>query len=541
MNSLPSSPGAGDSGTDSAPSPLRNPVFRMLWGVWITANLCMWMNDVAAAWLMTTLTTSPLMVALVQTASTLPVFLLGLPSGALADIVDRRRIFLFTQVWVAVVGLVACAFVFSGTISPPLLIALTFANGIGLALRWPVFAALVPELVERRQLSQALALNAIAMNVSRIGGPVIAGAVIAAAGSAYVYLLNAVLSIGATLVLSRWRRAVKDKAKALPGERFIGAIRIGLQHVRQSTPMRTALLRISLFFMQGAALPALLPLVAKGLGGGSAATFTLLLACIGVGAIVAALWLPRLRLGMSRDRLVTACTVLHSVMMVVVSYAPNVYVAVPALMIVGATWISVANTVTLSAQLVLPDWVRARGMSIYQMAMMGSSALGAAFWGQVATLTDVHAAIVGAAVVALAALAATRRRTLDDTESDDLTPTDQIRAPEAGRAIAPDDGPVIVTVEYRIAPENVAAFHAVMQESRRSRLRQGVLSWELLRDTADPDVYIEHFIDETWADHLRRFDRMTAADVGLRERRLALHAGDAPPRITRRIAEAIDG
>jgi MFS family permease/quinol monooxygenase YgiN len=538
METLPAQPTAADPANEPAPSPLRNPVFRMLWGVWITANLCMWMNDVAAAWLMTTLTTSPLMVALVQTASTLPVFLLGLPSGALADIVDRRRIFLFTQVWVAAVGLVACALVFADAISPPLLIALTFANGIGLALRWPVFAALVPELVERRQLSQALALNAIAMNVSRIGGPVIAGALIAAAGSAYVFGLNALLSVGAAAVLLRWRHEAKPRA--LPGERFVGAIRIGVQHVRQSMPMRTAILRISLFFMQGAALPALLPLVARQMHGGSAATFTLLLACMGIGAIGAALWLPRLRVSMSRDRLVALCIAIHAVMMVLVSFAPNVYVAVPPMMVLGATWISVANTVTLSAQLSLPDWVRARGMSIYQMAMMGSSALGAALWGQVATLTEVHAAIVAAALVSLGCLAATRRRSLDGAASEDLTPTDQIRAPEAALDFAPDAGPVIVTVEYRVAPENVAAFHAVMQESRRSRLRQGVLSWELLRDAADPDVYVEHFIDETWADHLRRFDRMTAGDVGLRERRLALHAGDEAPVVTRRIAQPLD-
>ncbi|MEQ1805509.1 MAG: MFS transporter, partial [Burkholderiaceae bacterium] len=203
----------------AAPSPLRNPVFRMLWGVWVTANICMWMNDVAAAWLMTTLTTSPVMVALVATAASLPVFLLGLPSGALADIVDRRRLLLFTQVWVAGVGLITCMVSLADAITPALLLVLTFGNGIGLALRWPVYAALVPELVQRRQLSSALALNTIAMNISRIAGPAVAGAVIATAGSAYVFMLNAALSVGAAFVLARWRRA--PKVSALPGERFL--------------------------------------------------------------------------------------------------------------------------------------------------------------------------------------------------------------------------------------------------------------------------------------------------------------------------------
>jgi quinol monooxygenase YgiN len=176
-------------------------------------------------------------------------------------------------------------------------------------------------------------------------------------------------------------------------------------------------------------------------------------------------------------------------------------------------------------------------MSIYQMAMLGSAAAGAAVWGQVASLTDVRTSIVCAALTAVLCLLFTRRRTLDGAALEDLTPTDRIKSPDTALDIAPDAGPVIVTIEYRIAPENAPAFLSVMQESRRSRLRQGVLSWELLRDTADPDVYVEHFIDETWADHLRRFDRMTEADVGLRERRLAFHVGERPPLIQRRVAE----
>src|ERR1043165_8991816 len=181
-------------------TPLRQPVFRMLWGVWATANACMWMNDVAAAWLMTSLTSSPVRGAMVQSASPLPVFLLGLPSGALADILDRRRYFMITQIWVASVALLVCGVVSAGAMSAPLLLALTFANGIGLAMRWPVFAAIVPELVPRSSLSSALALNGIAMNASRIIGPILAGAIIAGAGSAYVFALNAALSVGAAFV-----------------------------------------------------------------------------------------------------------------------------------------------------------------------------------------------------------------------------------------------------------------------------------------------------------------------------------------------------
>src|SRR5256885_9422709 len=330
----------------------------MLWGVWVTANVCMWMNDVAAAWLMTSLASAPVMVALVQSASTLPVFLLGVPSGALADILDRRRYFMLTQVWVAAVALLICGVVASGTISAPLLLALTFANGVGLAMRWPVFAAIVPELVPRHELPAALALNGVAMNASHIIGPILAGAIIASAGSAYVFGLNALLSVGAAFVIHRWKR--EQKVSALPGERFVGAMRVGLQYVRQSSRMHAILLRVALFFLQSMALIGLLPLVARELHGGGAGTYTLLLASMGAGAIVAALFLPRLRASVSRDDLVVWGTVLQAAAMLVVSFAPNAWVASGAMVVAGGAWISAANSLTVSAQLALPDWVRAR-------------------------------------------------------------------------------------------------------------------------------------------------------------------------------------
>ena len=265
----------------SAWDPLRRPVFRLLWGTWLTANICMWMNEVASAWLMTTLTTSPVMIALVQSASVLPVVLFGLPSGALADILNRRRWFMFTQFWVAANALILCAVLAADLMTAPLLLALTFGNGIGLAMRWPVYAAIVPELVPRRELATAIALNGIAMNTSRIVGPVIAGALIASLGTGYVYLLNAALSLAAGFVIMRWR--LEPKASVLPGERFLGAMRVGFQYVAQSPMMRAVLLRIAIFFLQSTALLALLPLVAKRMPDGGAWVYTWLLASLGFG------------------------------------------------------------------------------------------------------------------------------------------------------------------------------------------------------------------------------------------------------------------
>lgn len=530
----PDTPRAEPHPADLSPlAPFRLPVFRMLWITWLMANISMWMNDVAAAWMMTSLTATPIWVALVQTASTLPVFLLGLPSGALADILDRKRYFLVTQLWVAVVALLLSAVIFFGAVSPPLLLALTFANGIGLAMRWPVFAAIVPELVPRPQLPAALALNGVSMNASRIIGPLVAGALIASAGSAWVFLLNATLSVGAAFIILRWKRV--HTPHPLGRERLGSAMRVGLQFVGQSSRLQGVLARISLFFLHATALLALLPLVARGLRGGGAGTFTLLLASMGAGAIVATAFLPQLRRSYARDALVVRGALLQSAAMAVVAFAPDAWVAAPAMFAAGMAWITTANTLSVSAQMGLPDWVRARGMSMYQMAIMGASAAGAALWGQVATVSSVPVSLcVAAATGALGMLAANHWMPHRGIE-EDLTPAPVLKLPVPDAP--PASGRVRISIEYRIDPARAEAFRALMHESRRNRLRHGALAWELLRDLGEPGRFVEVIEDASWTDHLRRLDRITAADAALRERKVAFHIGESPPVVTRCVME----
>jgi MFS family permease len=515
-------------------APLGLPVFRMLWCTWLAANLSMWMNDVAAAWMMTSLAPTPVWVALVQTASTLPVFLLGLPSGALADILDRKRFFFWTQLWVTTVALLMCAAVLTGAMTAPLLLALNFANGIGLALRWPVFAAIVPELVPRAQLPAALALNGVSMNASRIAGPLLAGMLIASFGSQYVFMLNALLSLLAAWLITRWRRT--PVPQPLGREKLLSAMRVGLQFVGQSPHLQGVLVRVSLFFLYSTASIALLPLVARGLPGGDASTYTLLLASMGAGAIVTAMLLPRLRQRWSRDGLVARGAALYSVGMVGVALAPSPWVASPAMFISGMAWITTANALSVSAQLGLPNWVRARGMSMYQMSIMGASAAGAALWGQIATWTSVPVSLLVAAAVGLVAVLAANRWLGNTHAEEDQTPATTLAQPVV--ASPPPSGQVLVNIEYHVDPKRADEFRALMQQSRSSRLRHGVLSWELLRDIHEPGRFVEQFVDPSWNEHLRRFQRLTAADAALRDRRNAFHLGDTPPRVTRCVVES---
>ena len=437
--------------------------------------------------------------------------------------------------WVAVVATLLGVMVVWGHMTPLLLLLLTFANGVGLAMRWPVFAAIMPELVPRRELPAALALNGVSMNASRIIGPLAAGALIASAGTEWVFVLNAVLSVMSGLLIMRWRR--EHVPSPLGRERLVSAMRVGMQFVWQSNRLRAVLLRVSLFFFHSTAVLAMLPLVARQLHGGGAGTFTLLLASMGAGAIVAALNLTRLRQLMPRDTLVLRATILQSLSTVAVALAPNAWVAVPAMLLNGAAWITCANSLTVSAQLALPDWVRARGMSMYQMAIMGASAAGAALWGQLATLSNIQVGLLVAAVSGTATMLLAQYHVVDLSIEEDLTPSREFKVPVADAP--PATGHVVVTIEYIIDPARGEEFRVLMQESRRSRLRQGALEWALLRDIGHPERYLEQITDESWTEHLRRFDRVTASDVALRERKLAFHTPEEPPHVTRRVVEDV--
>jgi hypothetical protein len=325
------------------------------------------------------------------------------------------------------------------------------------------------------------------------------------------------------------------KESPLGRERLASAMRVGVQFVWQSGRIRAVLLRVSLFFLHSTCLLALLPLVARSLPGGAAGTFTVLLAAMGAGAIVAALQMPLIRRLLPFQRLLFAGTALQAASALTVAFAPNIYVAVPAMFLSGSAWIAVANSLSVAAQMALPDWVRARGMSIYQMALMGSTAAGAALWGQVATWTDIHDALAIAAVSSVLLMALAQRLVVDRDIEEDLSPSSVLKAPHA--EAPPRAGRILVNIVYRIDPARTGEFMELMQESRRSRMSQGALEWQVLEDLYEPGRIVEQIVDESWTEHLRRFDRVTASDVQLRDRKLAFHIGEAPPVVTRYLVE----
>lgn len=383
-----------------------------MWLAWLSGNMTMWMHEVTAAWRMAQLTDSPAWVAWVQTAGTLPLFVLGLASGALADLLNRRRFLAVAQAWIAVVAAVLAILAATDALAPRTLLLLCLLNGAGLAFRFPVFSALVPDLVERHLLASALTLNALAINLTRVLGPVVAGIVLAWQGTAMVFALNAVLSILAGVLI--WRAPIAPHAPP-PAERtrLLQAIRDGVGHARTSPILRAVLFRAFVFFAQAVALVALLPLVAKDIGANET-TYTALLAAMGAGAVLAAMALPRLPALAARNRIVDAGVWLHALATLGAVWAPSAWTLAPALALSGAVWLCVANTLTMCAQLALPAALRARGMAIYQMSIMGGSATGAIFWGVVAEHTSVGASLAVSAVTSLLLLLWTRGASLDE-------------------------------------------------------------------------------------------------------------------------------
>jgi MFS family permease len=519
-------------------APLRHPIFRRVWIASMASNFGGMIQSVGAAWMMVTIAASADMVALVQSSVTLPIMLLSLVAGAVADSFDRRRVMIAAQSFMLAVSAVLAAFAWLGLLSPWLILLFTFLIGCGSAFHGPAWQASVGEMVPRQDLPSAVALNSMGFNIARSLGPAIGGAIVAAAGAAAAFAINAVSYVGLILVLRGWRPERDEQA--LPRERIGVAIVAGVRYVAMSPAVGVVLLRGLVFGLGASALPSLMPLIARDLIGGGPLTYGLLLGGFGAGAVGGALATAPLRRMLSTEAMVRIACLAYAGAAALAGLSPYLVPTMALLVVAGGAWVLALSTFNVTVQLNAPRWVVARALSLYQMATFGGMAAGAWLWGMAADGRGIAFALAGAAAVAIACALIGLRLPLPEARAADLSPLRRWRAPETAVPIEARSGPVVITIEYRIAPEDRHAFLVAMAERRRIRRRDGARHWHLLRDLADAEVWIERFHLPTWTDYLRHINRITQDDAEAHDRVRALHKGPAPP-LVRRMVERQTG
>jgi len=520
---------------DSSLSPFGHRVFAILWAATVVSNIGTWMQNAAAGWLMTGLNPDPLVVSLVQVATTLPMFLLGLPAGALADILDRRRLLIVVQVTITLLTAGFSLIVSLNLVTPGLLLGFTFLLGVGAALIAPAWQAIVPQLVPREDLANAVALNSVGINISRAIGPALAGIIIGLAGLAAPFWLNAVSNLGVIGALIWWKPPAAE-GKRLPAEHISSAMRTGLRHAANNPHLRATLLRATGFFISASAYWALLPLVAREQVQGGPQLYGILLGAIGAGAVAGAFALPRLKKQLGADRLVAGGTLGTAIALVLFGFARDSTIALIASVLAGLSWIAVLATLNVSAQVALPSWVRGRGLAVFAIVLFGSMSAGSALWGQVGTWFGLPIAHFIAAAALLAALPLLWRWKLQTGAGVDMSPSLHWPAPVLSGDVAADRGPVLVTVEYRVPAQNQRAFLDAMTELKRQRRRDGAYQWGIYQDAAEPERFVETFHLTSWLEHLRQHERVTEADRQDQERVAALLVPGSTPAVSHLIA-----
>jgi MFS family permease len=514
----------------SAWAPLHQSLFRWLWIASVVSNIGSWMEDVGEAWLMTSQTPSPLLVALLQTAESLPIFLLALPAGALADVVDRRKLLLFTQAWLCLAAAGLGVLTLLDLATPPILLLLAFTVGIATAVNVPAWLAITPELVPREQLSAAAALGGVGFNIARSLGPAIGGLLVAAVGPGPVFLLNAASFLAVILALYRWPR--QAPSTVAPAERLVAAMRAGLRYTKHAPVFRAVLIRTVCFVFSGSVLLALLPTLARHELDLDSFEYGVLLGSLGVGAIAGAIALPALRRRMSTDVLTTLATVLWAGVIIAFAFVRVLPALIGFMLIGGTAWIILIASFNVAAQTAVPSWVRGRSLAIYMVAFQGGMAAGSATWGTIASCAGLEWAFVSAAIGLVLGLLAALRYRLPSGAGPDLTPS--MHWPVPLMVCEPDleHGPVLIQVEYRVDPERSTQFVAAMDALEIVRRRDGAYRWGLFRDIAQPDRWVETFLVESWAEHLRQHERATVEDQAIEERVRACLTTGIPPAVS---------
>jgi predicted MFS family arabinose efflux permease len=492
-------------------SALRHRTFRVIWVATIVSNVGGWVSSTASGWLMTSLKPDPLAVSLVQVMSNLPMFVLALPAGALVDVLDQRRLLIAAELAIMASTAAFAILVSTHLITPTSLLIMTALTSAAGAVSLPAWQTVVSQLVPKPELPAAVALDSLGINISRAVGPALGGFLVSAFGFGPPFWVDAFSNAGVIAALFRWRRPARVVA-SLPRERIGSAVRVGLRHARYNPHLSATLIRAAAFFVSASAYWALLPLATLRQASGGATLYGGLLGMIGAGAVAGALLLPRLKERLGADRVMAACVAGTALAMALFGMARNSSTFVLASALAGMCWIGAVSSLNLSAQVALPEWVRGRGLAIFVTVMFGALTLGGLLWGKVAALDGTSGALLAAAAVAALTIPLTWKWKLQTGAGIDFTPSQHWPAPITTHAIEQDRGPVMVTVEYRIAPGNRARFLKALYRYSRARRRDGAYDWRLFEDPAEDGKFVETFMTDSWLEHLRLHARVTKAD-----------------------------
>jgi MFS family permease len=515
-------------------APLHHITFRWLWIASAVSNIGTWMQNVGAAWLMALLSPSPLFVALVQTATSLPVFLLGIPAGAIADIVDRRKLLIWTQTWMLAAAGILGVMTVAGYTNPWSLLLLTFALGIGSSMNGPAWQAIMPELVPRTELPAAIALNSAGFNLARAVGPALGGAVVAATGAGPAFLLNALSFVGVVAVLWLWHRRPRELPQV--EERIASAMLAGIRYVRFAPPMHSVLIRSAAFVAPASALWAMLPVLAKTELHSGSSGYGVLLGCLGAGSIISATIITRLRERFGPNVLASAATALFGVVAASLFWLDHFGFIALMLVLGGMSWMMVNANLNIATQTSTPTWVRARALGMYLLVFQSSYAVGSALAGMFAERFGVRYTLLGAGICLFVSATATVRLRLGSAEQTEVSPTPLWPEPTMAMDIPPEHGPVLVAVEYQIDLARRDEFIRVMRGMKTIRRRDGAMRWGLYEDVSAPGRMRESFMVESWAEHLRQHERMTAADREVQRHALSFHIGEGAPEVKHWVA-----
>lgn len=514
-------------------APFRHGTFRSIWLASLASNFGGLIQGVGAAWLMTSIARSADMVALVQASVTLPIMVFSVVSGAIADNFNRRRVMLTAQVYMLVVSLTLTLAAWMGLMTPWLLLGFTFLIGCGTALNNPSWQASVGDIVPRADLPAAVALNSVGFNLTRSVGPAIGGLIVATAGAAAAFAVNALSYLALIAVLVRWKPRLP--VSTLPRETLGTAMLAGLRYVAMSPSILTVMGRSFVFGFTAIAVLALLPLVARNLVAGGPLVYGVLLGAFGVGAVGGAFLGARLRTRLTSEVIVRLAFLGFAICATLAAASPTAWITALGLLIGGASWILALSLFNTTVQLSAPRWVLGRALSLYQMAAFGGMALGSWTWGLVAESHGASTALVAAAAAMLGGAALGLRVPLPDREDLNLDPLNRWREPHLALDLEPRSGPIAILIEYVIEEAQVTDFLDAMIDRHRIRRRDGARDWTLMRDMEKPGLWIESYKVPTWVDYVRYNQRATQEDAAVGERIRALHAGSTPPRVHRMI------